>query len=362
MVPSVRCDSPACARHKKLSANTSSTYMAVGWADSPLEAAADDADRDTQVVNFGIGSAVGQYARDRICLGRSHMYCAMADFVETTEESDDPFKNAEWDGILGLGQSVSDAPEFNVFGVLAGNSTPAMHRPIFSVYLGKDIADEAEITFGDIRQERMASELTWVPVYEEGYWQFQFSDFLINGKPMHLCKTYGERKCQAVLDTGSSLMMGPHKDLVKILQSLSFMRDTQMNCTENQTFPKLGFVIANKTFEMDPDDYMDRSQDGHVAGQQSCWAHMMPVGDTGRGPIFVLGMPFLRAFYTVYDVKEKKIGIAVASHLKEPKDEPKAAANEPLVALRPGGESLDQGNNASLTNTGKKNTTKSAVH
>ena len=72
----------------------------------------------------------------------------------------------------------------------------------------------------------------------------------------------------------------------------------------------------------------------------------MPVGDTGRGPgqgaqqqipkhafsgaIFVLGMPFLRAFYTVYDVeakavclvaecrseldKAKRMGIARAKH------------------------------------------------
>merc|ERR1719440_1408200 len=60
---------------------------------------------------------------------------------------------------------------------------------------------------------------------------------------------------------------------------------------------------------------MDRSTDEVSApGKQTCWAHMMPIGDTGRGPIFVLGMPFLRAFYTVYDVKEKKIGIAPANH------------------------------------------------
>ena len=81
-------------------------------------------------------------------------------------------------------------------------------------------------------------------------------------------------------------------------------------------------------------------------GQGTCWAQLMPVGDTGRGPgqgaqhqiakhafsgaIFVLGMPFLRAFYTVYDVeakavclvaecrseldKAKRMGIARAKH------------------------------------------------
>merc|ERR1719456_1314006 len=97
-------------------------------------------DRDTQVVKFAMGDAVGQYSRDNVCLGSgSQTFCALADFVETIEESDNPFKDAEWDGILGLGQAASDAAEFNVFAVLAANSTPSMHRPIFAVYLGRQI-------------------------------------------------------------------------------------------------------------------------------------------------------------------------------------------------------------------------------
>lgn len=336
MVPSVKCESPACARHKRFMANASSTAVAIGWADNPLVPAKDDDDRDTMVVNFAMGDAVGQYSRDRVCLGGSKLFCATADFVETTEESDDPFKNADWDGVLGLGQSVSDAPEFNIFGVLASNSTPAMRQPVFAVYLGRELNDESEITFGDVREERMATPLTWVPVYEEGYWQFQFTDFLLNGKPMGLCKKYGQRQCQAVLDTGSSLMMGPQNDLVPLLTALQFPKSTHINCTEGQQFPKLGFMIAGKKFEMEPDDYMDRAWEvGQKKGQQSCWAHLMPIGDTGRGPIFVLGMPFLRAFYTAYDVKAKKIGIAVANHEKPKKPAPLTAADAPLVAWAP---------------------------
>merc|ERR1719265_1581122 len=146
-------------------------------------------------------------------------------------------------------------------------------------------------------------------------------------------------------------MMGPKGDLVHLLMALGFVNDTQINCTDDQRFPKLGFVIANKTFEMDPDDYMDRSQNGHKQGMESCWAHLMPVGDTGRGPIFVLGMPFMRVFYTAYDVKQKRIGFAKAKHEeKGVATAMKSAANEPLVALRPGGESLNGGANATLSN------------
>merc|ERR1719482_469387 len=94
---------------------------------------------------------------------------------------------------------------------------------------------------------------------------------------------------------------------------------------------------------------MDRSQlNGHPKGTESCWAHLMPIHDTGRGPIFVLGMPFMRVFYTAYDVKAKKIGIALAKHdeAKVHGEAPKAA-NAPLIAVRPGGEDMPGGQKSS---------------
>lgn len=329
LVPSAVCDSPACATHPSFNETASSTVIPIGWADSPLTRAEDSTDRDTEVMNFAMGEVVGQYARDRICLGTS---CALADFVEMTEESDDPFKSAEWDGVLGLAQSLSDAAEFNVFNVLAQNATPAMKHPVFAVYLGRHVEDEAEITFGDYKESRMASPLRWVHVSEEGYWQFQFTDLTVGGKSTGLCSKYGARKCQGVLDTGSSLMMGPQNAMDSLVGLLGFGSGTTMNCTEQTHFPKLGFEIGGEVFEMEPDDYMDRSQrHGAPAGSESCWAHLMPVGNTGRGPIFVLGMPFLRAFYTIYDTHAKRIGLARAKHgvsAAEP-------ADVPLVALRP---------------------------
>jgi len=70
----------------------------------------------------------------------------------------------------------------------------------------------------------------------------------------------------------------------------------------------------------------------------------MPVGDTGRGPIFVLGMPFMRAFYTVYNVRDKSIGIARAKHDNAPALASSLAqggsAEVPLLALRPAGADL----------------------
>jgi len=356
LVPSAQCESDACKVHKKFDAKNSSTAMPVGWADEPLKRAEDENDRDTKVINFASGDAVGQFTRDRVCLGGSTLFCTTADFIEMTEESDEPFKDASWDGVLGLGQAVSDAPEFNIFGVMSQSAEPKMKAPIFAVYLGRHVSDDAEITFGSVRQERMASPLTWVNVSEEGYWQFQLQDLTIDGKPAGLCSKYGKRQCQAVLDTGSSLMMGPQADLDKLLKMLHFNgNDTTQNCSLDFKFPKLGFMIDGKTFEMEPDDYMDRSHDEYTPkGMELCWAHLMPIGDTGRGPIFVLGMPFLRTFYTAYNMREKKIGIAKAKHMRLGDSNPDGANNEPLVAVRPGGEDIG-GNTTEMSNRPTKN-------
>jgi hypothetical protein len=352
LVPSVKCESLACEHHRRFAENASKSFIPIAWADDPLTPAEGDPnDRDTQVLNFAMGDCVGQYARDRVCLGTA---CAPADFVEMSEESDNPFNTSEWDGVLGLGQALSDAEEFNVFGVLAKNATPHMHRPVFAVYLGRRIEDDAEITFGDYRESRMASPLSWFNVSEEGYWQFQFQDFTINGKRTNLCHQYGDRQCQAVLDTGSSLMMGPQDVVDNLTSMLLFKNDTQMNCTSKMAFPKLGFMIGGENYEMEPEDYMDRD---HELTQKDkdidvCWAHLLPVGDTGRGPIFVLGMPFMRAFYTVYDVEAKRIGLAKARHDNE-KDavmSKTGPAAVPLVSVRPAGDDLAGPDNKRLSN------------
>lgn len=341
MLPSDRCDSEACQKHRAFHQKNSSTAVPIGRADDPLTRAASDSDRDTTVVNFAAGEAVGQFVRDRVCLGRA---CALANFVEMTEESDQPFGAAEWDGVLGLAQSLSDHVEFNIMQKLLEGDKSGVLKPVFAVYLGRKIEDDAEITFGDFRSERMASSLHWVNVSQEGYWQFQFDDLTIDGKRTGTCEKYGPRKCQGVLDTGSSLMMGPRHDLDALLSRLNFEEGTQRSCSETTKFPKLGFLIGEQLFEMDADDYIDHPKVG------DCWAHLMPVGDTGRGAIFVLGMPFLRAFYTVYDMKAKQVGIAKARHASS-KGADMAAVK--LVSLRPAGDDLGK-DQRRLSNDGRK--------
>merc|ERR1719162_2200965 len=85
------------------------------------------------------------------------------------------------------------------------------------------------------------------------------------------------------------------------------------DCT-NQSFPNVSFSMFNNNGDvieltLQPEDYMDREAS---EGKDYCWAHFMPMGNTGRGPVLVLGMPFLRTFYTVFDIENQAVGFAQA--------------------------------------------------
>ena len=68
------------------------------WSDEPTKAIEPDSDdRDVSTIFFASGNAAGEFARDNVCVSEER--CAVMDFVQLTEESDDPFKDAEWDEI-----------------------------------------------------------------------------------------------------------------------------------------------------------------------------------------------------------------------------------------------------------------------
>merc|ERR1712194_924474 len=48
------------------------------------------------------------------------------------------------------------------------------------------------------------------------------------------------------------------------------------------------------------EDYLDRDE-------KNCYITMMSVGDTGRGPLIVLGYPFLRKYYTMFDFFKNRL-------------------------------------------------------
>jgi hypothetical protein len=400
IVPSSDCVSDACQKHRLYDASKSKT-------------AANISDPNPCEVSFGAGHVVGYEAEDRVCLGDA---CAQMGFVQALEESDQPFLDANFDGVVGLSLALrSDASRKSSFLDSLGDSG-AIPSFQFSVYMARDLwSDASEISFGLPDPSRFTGPVSWAKLSEPGYWQFSLSDITVGNQRFDICgrgngssaprlqdqnvssffgkmccrsleefqhedrcqynRSYtgwrsrtmnsgvvlaeyadsrvavlmvdgcvqkiprewvslpngcrGDGTIQAVLDTGSSLMMGPRPVVDQVLAAVG----VKENCSsqDRANLPKVSFTLQDdkKVLTLNPEDYMDTVA---LSDGVFCWPHFLASPEMGKGAALILGMPFLRAFYTTFDAKGERVGFARAVQ-PDDKAKPKLRASLRNVAL-----------------------------
>lgn len=297
ILPSSKCADKSCKKHRRFVADNSTSALQIGWSDDPTVGIGSSDDRDTKTLSLLGTDVSGEFVRDKVCVDREGQFCGVADFVVLTEEADKPFEDLPFDGVVGLAPSSTDSEEFNLPRALLSNRSA--DAGVFALYLANSAPAGGELLFGGYRPELMASELTWVPLSDEGTWQVPVEDIAIGGVPAGLC---GKAGCQAIIDTGSSLIMSPGNMLWAIVNRLGIDDE----CT-NASAP-LGFLIAGQRLELERGDYLEHAEDG-------CRLMMASLSELGKGrPTFVLGYPFLRRYYTVFDYAKRRVGFALARH------------------------------------------------
>lgn len=303
LLPSKECSSEACTSHKRFDSGLSATSMQIAYADTPTVKVADDGSRDVVTITFGTGEMSGVYVRDNVCLGQGSI-CCEADFVAATEESDEPFSLVPFDGILGLSlPQMAESPAFSIFERMV--ESKVLKEPLFSVFFGNE-GEESTITFGQIENKRMATDLFWAPVTVPGYWQVAMEDITLGDKRIGICS--GDKKCQVAVDTGTSLLAGPSDVVDTLIDKLQVADD----CSNVENLPDIGFVVGDHILNLEPEDYISQNTEGCSLGLMSL--DIPPP----KGPLFIFGDPFLRKYYTVYDREHLRVGFALAKHRTVP--------------------------------------------
>lgn len=298
LVPADDCKSEACQAHARFLQSKSPTMKEV-YCDGTAYSEDQEAPHDEVTITFGTGEIWGRCLQDNICIGS---VCERGSFIAATYESRNPFKAFAFDGVLGLGlPSMSQGADFNFMHRLSGKKS--LHNPLFSVFLSDSDSEVSEVTFGEIKQEHLASSIFWVPVARDsGYWEVQIQDMTIDNAPQKLCN-----ECYVAVDTGTSELAGPSEVVDKLAQQLNVLVD----CSNFDQLPKLGFIIGGNILNLEPSDYVDK-ENSH------CEVSLMPLDvPPPKGPLFVFGIPFLQKFYTVYDEAAKKVGFGVAKHTNQ---------------------------------------------
>ncbi|NXS13707.1 CATE protein, partial [Neodrepanis coruscans] len=278
--------------HAKFHPTQSSTYQPVG---TPFS------------IQYGTGSLTGLIGSDQVIV--EGLIVSNQQFAESISEPGKAFLDAEFDGILGLAY-----PSLAVDGVtpvfdnmMAQN---LVELPLFSVYMSTNPESPlgGELLFGGFDTSRFTGTLNWVPVTQQGYWQIQLDNIQLGGTV-----TFCANGCQAIVDTGTSLIAGPKKE-VKELQNYigatAVDGEYVVECSNLNMMPDVTFTINGLPYTLNAQAYtLMENSDGMDFCLSGFQGNDIP---PPTGPLWILGDVFIRQFYSVFDRGNNRVGLAPA--------------------------------------------------
>ncbi|XP_051849034.1 chymosin-like [Antechinus flavipes] len=281
-VPSVYCNSTACENHHRFSPSESSTFSGT---DEPLS------------IQYGTGSMEGVLGYDTVSV--TNIVVPDQVFGLSTQEPGNIFTYAEFDGILGLGYpSLAEDQATPVFDNMMTHHLVVQN--LFSVYMSRN-GPGSMLTLGAIDSSYYTGSLHWVPITVQGYWQFSVDRITVNGQVV-AC----DGGCQAILDTGTSLLVGPTYDISNIQNVIGATEgpygEFDINCSSLSSMPTVVIHINGREYPLPPSAYTNQMQGMCTSGFQ----------DDGSSQLWILGDVFIREYYSVFDRANNRVGLAKA--------------------------------------------------
>jgi len=274
---------------------------------NPLHAKYDSTKSSTYVKNgtdfsirYGSGSLTGFVSQDTVTIGDVSVPNQL--FAEATNEPGLAFKIGKMDGIMGMAwQSIA------VNGI-----RPAWYdivqkqgmEPLFAFYLGKGNGENSEMVLGGTDTKHYTGEISYVPLSDEKYWMFGMDKFAMG--------SVSTSNVTAIADTGTSLLAGP-KDFISKIQTaiggtpVGSSGEYTVDCSKISSLPSVTITLAGKDYVLEGKDYILQ-----VSGQ--CLSGFMGIDLPAGNPVkFILGDVFLRKYYSIYDMGNKRMGFATSA-------------------------------------------------
>ncbi len=312
--PEKNCLSPACENKQKFDPELSQTFST---NDQELS------------IQYGTGNMQGYVGYDTVTFGGISVF---NQGIGLASQLSDNFQNSPFDGIFGLAYK----------NIASDQVTPWMNnavqqglipKAIFSFYLSNTPSDgKGRLIIGEPDPRYYQGDITWHPLQslETGgpidfYYNIAFDSIAVNTENVPL-SCQNQENCRAIVDSGTSLIVGPAEDVSNILDTLNLSPD----CSNLKDQPSLTFSIGGQNYVVPPEFYVVK-QVGWW-GQEQCTAGLAP----SNQDFWIFGDAFMRAFYVVFDKTDSKVGFAkLAEDLSSPQELRKHFTSHPMIATNP---------------------------
>lgn len=301
IVSSTKCGSD-CPNRNKYDARLSSTHAGQ--------------QKDVETV-FGQGNVLSEIARDVVELAdhldTSTKVSSTNDILEMKKQQIKNFGRSAFDGVMGLGKQSEARKD---------DSAPALLTSLgveeFSMCLGRTEGSPGVFM---LNSAPVLPNYQEVNVVGDNHWAIKMSQVGVGSDTKSdLCSSGG---CVAIVDTGTSLIAGPSEALDKLAQQLP---DVLEDCSNLHTLPNLRFTLDGKDFDMPPSTWVLKVESEESTTQwfgpfkmkskngvkkTMCVPAFMEINMKSQfGPVWILGMPFLREYAVKFDRAHKKIQFA----------------------------------------------------
>eukprot|EP00992_Anisonema_acinus_P009413 TRINITY_DN5628_c0_g1_i1.p1 TRINITY_DN5628_c0_g1~~TRINITY_DN5628_c0_g1_i1.p1 ORF type:complete len:377 (+),score=62.68 TRINITY_DN5628_c0_g1_i1:49-1179(+) len=278
-----QCTDVGCSKMHKFYASKSSTYVGTN---TPF------------AIQYGTGSCSGKLANDTVSPSVGGPSILSQTFgVATTVAAF--FKDAGVDGIWGLGLKALAidhvAPPLDNMAYQS-----IISKRLFGVYLNSKPTG-SEIHFGFADTSKCSGRMTYFKyqpyLFTTAYYLVHFSGMSVDGQSIDVCNSI--LGCEGLLDTGTSLIVGPPAKISSLISALNITSD----CSNFDNGPTLtihvGGTRAQATYSIPSNVYTLKDGNQCAPGLQ---------GMQGA-PFFILGDTFLRTVYAVFDNDNMQAGL-----------------------------------------------------
>ncbi|XP_012518148.1 PREDICTED: pepsin F-like [Propithecus coquereli] len=288
-VPSIYCKSVACGGHNIFRPQLSSTFQS--------------SERRMDIA-YGSGRMSGHVGYDTVRIGG--LVDENQAFGLSRKERGNLMEFSVFDGILGLGYP----------GLAIKGTTPVfdnlweqglLSEKVFAFYLSSRKERGSVLMLGGVDPSYYEEELNWVPVSQPLYWQVHMDRITMNGTVI-ACNG----GCQAIIDTGTSMLTGPHNSIASVQQSIkakvSNGGEYSVHCDTVDTLFDIVFVISGVNYPVPPSAYIRKDRSGACYTNFESYQTRSPDTNT-----WILGDVFLRLYFSVFDRANNMIGLARAT-------------------------------------------------